>query len=153
MGKKPPLFSNVKPMREYNLDDSSVREKLGIPEANPSQPSKVSDRYVVYANNKRAVIEYKTSSMHKAVKQLTVTTELLFNANNQVDYVVVVGSINPTESRIYKQEHRKYRLIDPSQNNRPYAITVSSRTWEILIFTEDQVNNMYDGMFKYLSEG
>jgi hypothetical protein len=64
LGKKPPLFGNVKPIREYDLDDASVRKMLGIPETNPSQPSKVSDRYVIYANNELEEITSKNCCCH-----------------------------------------------------------------------------------------
>lgn len=153
MARKPPIMNGYRPIKEYNLDDPLVRKLLGIANSNPARPSKISDRYVVYSNNKRAIVEYKTSSMHKAVEQLLVSAELLVNAGNQVDYLIIVGSINPTESKHNKQEHGKYKLIDPSTNNRPYAITVLSHTWEILIFNDNQVNNMYEGLFKYLSGG
>lgn len=152
MGKKPPLIGKNKPIKEYDLDDVSVRKALGIVNENPARPPKISDRYIRYSNNEYAIVEYKSASLHKAVKQLESSANLLVTAKNQVDYLMVVGEINKAERNLYRQEHRTNRLIDPSRNNKLYRVKVSSYTWEILIFTEQQVNRMYETLNKYVSE-
>jgi hypothetical protein len=150
MGKRSPLIDNAKPVKEHNLDDPIVRKELGILNGDPTHPCKISDRYVLYSNGKRAVVEFKGSNMHKAVEQLDSSAHLL-TPKNPIDYLIVVSDgLSRTESRFYKQEHRTYRLVDPSRNDEPYRVKVAPFSWELLIFYEEQVDSMYR-MFKNLS--
>lgn len=150
MGKRVPLIDGARPVKEYDLDDPAIRKELHLVDGDPAHPCKISDRYVIYSNGKRAIVEFKGSNMHKAVEQLDSSAHLLV-PQNQVDYLIVVSNgLNRTESRFYKQEHRTYRLVDPSRNDEPYRVKVAPYSWDILIFYEEQVDNMYR-MNKYLS--
>jgi hypothetical protein len=150
MGKRAPLIDGARPTKECDLDDPATRKELGIIDGDPARPYKISDRYVVYSNGKRAIVEFKGSNMHKAVEQLDSSAHLLV-PKNQVDYLIVVSDgLSRTESRFYKQEHRTYRLVDPSRNDEPYRVKVAPFSWDILIFYEEQVENMYR-MYKNLS--
>jgi hypothetical protein len=155
MGRKPPIMQGSRPIKEYDLDNPSVLKLLNVPfQSNNPHPPKISDRYVVYGNDKRAIVENKSSSLHKAVEQLESTANLLIDSGNRVDYMIIVADeINRIERRFYKQEPRTYKLVDPSIKNKPYLITVRSHTWEVLIFYESQVDNMYHWIPKNLVGG
>ena len=62
------------PYNDYELDNPLELKLLNITlqSHNQHQP-KISDRYVVYGNDKRAIVEYKSSSLIKAVQQLEST--------------------------------------------------------------------------------
>jgi len=152
MAKKVPLLGNAKPIEEHDLDDKSVRIKLGLSNGDPSHPPKLCDRYVVYSNRETAVVELKSSStVHKAIKQLKSTIDLLLKAGKHVDYpIIVMKRINPYEKRIYKRG-RNNRLVNPT-TKQSYTIMVGSHARDILFFRESQVNDMYHDLRKYLSE-
>ncbi|MGD0494666.1 MAG: hypothetical protein ABSB28_01340 [Candidatus Bathyarchaeia archaeon] len=150
MGKRTPLIDTAKPVKEYDLDDPSAQHELGISKGDPAHPCKISDRYTIYSNGKRAIIEFKRSNMHKAVEQLDSSAHLLV-PKNPVDFLIVVSDgLSRTESRFFKQELRTHRLVDPSRNDEPYRVKVAPFSWELLIFYEEQVDNMYR-MYKNLS--
>jgi len=86
MARKVPLIGNARPIKEYNLDNDDDRKALGIINDDPSKPLTISDRYVVYSDNKRAVVEYKGTDISKAVVQLEKTAEYLINSNNKIGY-------------------------------------------------------------------
>jgi hypothetical protein len=152
MAKKVPLLGNAKPIEEYNLDDKSVRIKLGLANGHPSHPPKLCDRYVVYSNRETAVVELKRSStVHKAIRQLESTIDLLLRAGKHVDHaIIVMKKINRYEKRIYKQD-RDNRLVNQI-TKEPYTIRIGSYARHILFFRESQVSNMYHNLRKYLSE-
>lgn len=77
-GKKGSLDRPCQAHKEYNLEDESARKELGLFYEDPSHPPKISDRYVLYSNGKRAVVELKSSStLYKAIQQLEATVNLL----------------------------------------------------------------------------
>jgi hypothetical protein len=151
MGKKVPLMNGSKLREQYNLDDQSDRSKLNLPNVDPSHPPKTSDRYVIYQNGKSAVVELKSSTIHKAIKQLETTIKSLLDAGKKVDYAVIVSKkINRYERRFFRKGKNNI-LMNPIKNE-PHRIKVGSQTWDIRFFRHDEVDKMYRGLPRYFKE-
>ena len=78
-------MGNSKPIARYDLNNPSDLNQLNVKISDPSRSPKISDEYTVYEKGKCAVVEYKSSSIHKAVKQLESSVKLLTKAGNPVD--------------------------------------------------------------------
>jgi hypothetical protein len=152
MAKKVPFMEGVEPVEQFSLDDKATLIQLGLEkDVDPSRPPKIADRYVRYGNNKFAVVEMKRSTLHKAIDQLESTIERLIKVGRRVDYAIIVTQkLNASESRLYRKG--KYnRLLNPF-TNEPYRITFGSLSLEVLIFYDNEVDRMYEGMLKYLRD-
>lgn len=150
MHKKAPLIDGKKIDEQYDLDNESDLLKLGL---NPKADLKIADKYAHYSHCKHAVIELKSSStISKGIKQIESTIKRLLRKGKKVDFaMIVVKRINTYERRLFTQG-KDNMLLNPS-TNKTIRIRVGSLSWDVLIFRESQVNSMYKGLPKYLTEG
>lgn len=150
MPKRIPFIKGQKPNKEYNLDDEGQLNELGL---NIKSDLKIADRYVHYQNCEHAVVELKSSSLHKAIEQIEATVERLINAGKPVNYaIVVIDRLNRYEQRLFKRRERNHVLINPN-TNKPYQVKVGGQAWNILIFYSSEVDKMYKGLNKFFSGG
>ncbi|MGB9960577.1 MAG: hypothetical protein ACPLKQ_08725 [Candidatus Bathyarchaeales archaeon] len=150
MPKRIPFIKGQKPDREYDLDNEAQLNELGL---NTKHDSKIADKYVHYQNCKHAVIELKSSSLHKAIEQVEATVERLIHVGKTVDYIIVVmDGLNRYERRLFKRRDRNHVLINPN-TNKPYQVKAGGHVWNILIFYSSEVDKMYRGLNKYFSGG
>lgn len=144
MPMRAPILYGGKPDKEYDLDDPSDRSQLSI--ANVA--SKIADRYAHYPNCNWAILEFKGSTLRKAIEQLTDTAKLLANKGKKVDVsILVMKRLSGGERRMLKRTRDKL-LLNP-QNGKPYQITTGSNQVNILLFMESEVASMYEGLYRY----
>jgi hypothetical protein len=149
MPQKVPIINGKTPDEQYDLDNKSDLQEIGL---NSEVDIKVADKYVHYRNCKYAVIEFKGSTLRKAIIQLEITVKRLLTTGRKVDFaIIVMDRLSRWEKRIFKRR-RDRTLIDP-QTNKPYTIRVGSLTKNILLFYSSEVRKMYSGLNKYLSGG
>jgi len=149
MHRRVPIIEGKMPNEEYNLDNKSDLRKLGL---DPDVDVKIADKYVHYRNCRYAVVEFKGSTLRKAVTQLEVTVKRLLGIGKKVDFaIIVMNRLSRWEKRIFKRRMDKV-LLNP-QTSKPYTIKADSRTFVVLLFYSSEVNKMYSGLIKYLSEG
>jgi len=147
MRKKAPILSGVKPDMEYNLDDENDLAKLGL---DPIATGKIADRYVHYRDCKYAVIEFKSSTLRKAVEQVENTVRQLLGRGKRIDYVIIVmDRLSRYEKRILKRRRKDKVLCDPV-TDKPRTIKIGSRIWNILLFYSGEIRKMYSGLNRYL---
>lgn len=149
MRKKVPIIDGKKPDRQYDLDEESDLLGLGL---NPDIDVKVADKYVHYRNCKHAVVEFKSSTLRKAIMQLEVTVKRLLSVGKKVELaIIVMNRLSRWEKRIFRRRRDRI-LLDP-QTRKPYTIKVRLGTLYILLFYSSEVNKMYSGLNKYASGG
>lgn len=110
MRKKIPLIDGLRPNQDYVLDSASDLRKLGL----PSQvQTKIADRYIHYQDCRFAVIEFKSSTIGKAIRQIEATVQMLAGVGKKVDLaIVVMDKPNKYEMRIYKRDRRSKELVN-----------------------------------------
>ncbi len=150
MHQKPPFIDGKKIDEQYDLDNETHLLQLGL---NPKAELKIADKYAHYTHCKHAVIELKSSStVSKGIKQIESTIKRLLKRGKKVDFaIIVVKKINTYEKHFFTQGKGNI-LLNP-KTKVAHRIRIGSLSWEVLIFRESEVNRMYEGLPKYLSEG
>jgi len=149
MHKKVPIINGKTPDRQYDLDEESDLLRLGL---NPDIDVKVADRYVHYRNCKNAVVEFKGSTLRKAIMQLEVTVKRLLSVGKKVELaIIVMNRLSRWEKRMFKRQRDRI-LLDP-RTSKPYTIKVTSGALSILLFYRSEVDKMYRGLNRYVSGG
>lgn len=146
--KKVPLIDCKKIDESYDLDNDSDLRKLNF---NPNSNLKIADRYVHYENCKHAIVEFKGSTLRKAIEQLQSTAQQLIKISKKIDFVIIVADgLNRFEKQKFKRRATDYTLLDPI-TKLPLQIRVNSMGLPIRLFYPIEANKTYDGMVKYLS--
>ena len=147
MRKKTPLLFG-KPDKEYDLDNENHLSQLNI---KVNVGTKISDRYSHYPNCKWAVVEFKGSTLRKAIDQLTATVKLLLTAGHGVNFpIIVMKRLSRGEKRTFKR--RMDKVLTNPHTGKPYSVRADYRKLDVLLFYGSEVNKMYLGLYKYLWE-
>lgn len=147
MRKKTPLLFG-KPDKEYDLDNENHISQLNI---KVTVGSKISDKYSHFPNCMWAIVEFKGSTLRKAIDQLTATVKLLLTAGKRVDFpIIVMKRLSRGEKRTFKR--RKDKVLTNPHTGKPYSVSVGYRKLNVLLFYDSEVNKMYAGLYKYLWE-
>jgi hypothetical protein len=149
MPEKVPFIKGKKPEREYDLDDESHLSELGL---TANTELKIADRYVHYKNCDHAVVELKSSSLHKAVEQIEATVERLMKVGKKVDFAIIVTKkVNRFERRKFQRNKDKI-LVNP-ETNKPYQVRIGGKALNILLYYTSEVSKMYRGLNRFLKGG
>ena len=143
---KNPVINGEKPNEVYDLDNKEHLKTLGF---DPSDKEQKADEYAHYPHCDWAVIEWKGSSMPKAIRQVEATTKKLCQINKPVDMVIILKKrLNRYEQRFYRRRNRV--LID--LQGQPHSVRVGSRRINILLLYYSEENSDTN-LLKYLSKG
>ena len=114
MSKKVPIIKGALPDNEYDLDNKSDLLRLGL-DSNTDQ--KIADKYVHYKNCQYAIVEFKSSTLRKALDQLETTAKRLMSIGKGIDFsIIVIHRLSSWEKRIFKRGRDKL-LRDPQTGN------------------------------------
>lgn len=149
MPKRIPMIYGKTPKIQYDLDNEDHLKTLHL---NPQAELKIADFYVQYHNGKWAIIEYG-SNLRTAVEQVSSTAKRLVSAGWNVDLlIVVVGRLNNWEQKMFKRKPR-YNILLKRNSGKPYLVRASNKDLEILLFYDEELNKMAQGLYKYFQEG
>jgi len=148
MSEHYPAINGQKPNEKFDLDNQSHLTSLGL---NMKTIDERADRYAHYPHCDWAVIEWKGSTVPKAIRQIQSTVKELVQHGKKVDMLIILKKrLNRFEQRLYKR--RKDRILINPQTQDPYSVQVGSNRLNILLlyYSEENSDNPLD---KYLSGG
>jgi len=147
MRNKPPLLGGRSPDKEYNLDSDDHLAKLGL---TFEQGKQIADSYSHYPTCQFAVIEYKSSTLRKAIKQIEDTIKRLVTLGHRVDFpIIVANKLNRYEKSLFFR-NPKTKILCHSQTKKPFLIKVGSHSLNVILYYKNEVNRMYGGLRRYI---
>jgi len=136
--KKIPLIEGLSPDEIYDLDDNSHLTQLGL---DPQVKLKIADKYVHYVTCTCAVIEFKSSTLGKAIKQIEITVERLAKVGKKVDLAIIeMNRMNTYEQRRYKRN--KYKQLVNTWNGKLILVSGVSSS-KVYLYLTKEVDKMY----------
>ena len=135
---KPPVIVGRIPDQQYDLDDDSQLQSLGL---SPDVGLKIADEYDHYPECKWAIVEYKSRSLRNSVDQLEDTAEQIFKIQRAVDLVIIVAErINRAERHIFQ---KRGNMLYNKLRKTPVQIRAGNKRIEVNIYEAHEVDRQY----------
>jgi hypothetical protein len=143
---KNPTINGQKPNEVYDLDNREHLKALGL---DMNDIGEKADEYAHYPHCDWFVIEWKGSSLPKALRQVEATSKKLGQINKRVNMAIILKKrLNRYEQRFYKRRNDRV-LID--LQGRPRSISVGNYSINILLLYYSEENSDTN-LLKYLSK-